>query len=318
MRAMLTVCRKELSDHFSSCRFVILFALVAMVSIITAYMAGMGLRENLEGLSRPRFVFLMLFSSTGALFSLVQFVAFFGPLVGLVLGFDAVNRERAQGTLVKLLSPPVFRASLLSGKFLAGVTTITVLIASIVLVVSGLGLVLLGIVPGAGEAGRLAAYLLLSVVYMAFWLGAAMLFSVLLRSIPTSALACGAFWIFLSFFVILGAGVTADALAPIGRSGDAPKAVYLKNARIRESVEACSPMSLYTRASAVLVDPMRNTTDPLVLMGPMERISVSRFQNPLPLGQSLLVVCPHLTALLGLTLVCFAASCGAFMRQEIR
>jgi ABC-2 type transport system permease protein len=46
----------------------------------------------------------MLFTSSGALFSLVQFVAFFGPLVGLILGFDTINRERNEGTLSKLLS----------------------------------------------------------------------------------------------------------------------------------------------------------------------------------------------------------------------
>jgi len=40
--------------------------------------------------------------------------------------------------------------------------------------------------------------------------------------------------------------------------------------------------------------------------------------NPLSLGQSLLVVWPHLTSLLGLTIVCFAISYIVFMRQEIR
>jgi hypothetical protein len=33
------------------------------------------------GVAKPQFIFLMLFTSTGTVFSLVQFVAFFGPLV---------------------------------------------------------------------------------------------------------------------------------------------------------------------------------------------------------------------------------------------
>ena len=104
MKGLFAVFRKEFRDHFSSNRFVILFALIAMVSFITCYMAGLHLKENLEGLAKTKFPFLMLFSTPGALFSMVQFVAFFGPLIGLVLGFDSINRERAHGTLIKVIS----------------------------------------------------------------------------------------------------------------------------------------------------------------------------------------------------------------------
>jgi ABC-2 type transport system permease protein len=318
MSGLFAVYRKELADQFSSQRFVILFALIAMVGFITVYLAGVSLRENLEGVAKPRFVFLMLFNTTGALFSLVQFVAFFGPLVGLVLGFDAVNRERAQGTLIKLLTQPLFRDAVINGKFLAGVTTIAVMLTAIVLVVSGLGLTVLGIVPGLEEVLRLALYLVVSIFYIAFWLGIAMLFSVLFRSIPTSALASVALWIFLSFFVSMGAEALADAIVPVSRAQGVTREELLRNARIQERVRLVSPMVLYSQASATLVDPLRNTTRSVVLMGPMERISARRFQGPLPLGQSLLVIGPHLAALVAMTLVCFGVSYTAFMVQEIR
>ena len=45
---------------------------------------------------------------------------------------------------------------------------------------------------------------------------------------------------------------------------------------------------------------------------------MSRFQNPLSLDQSILVVVPYLTSLLALTVVCFGLSYLSFMRQEIR
>jgi ABC-2 type transport system permease protein len=109
MRGIKTIIKKELADHFSSYRFTIIFALIAMLSLTTAYMVGLNIRNELAGVAKPRFIFLMLFTSSGALFSLVQFVAFFGPLVGLVLGFDTINRERSQGTLSKLLSQPIYR-----------------------------------------------------------------------------------------------------------------------------------------------------------------------------------------------------------------
>jgi len=53
-------------------------------------------------------------------------------------------------------------------------------------------------------------------------------------------------------------------------------------------------------------------------MGPMERLSISRFQNPLPLSESIYIVFPHLICLFAITLVCFAISYASFLRQEVR
>ena len=105
-----------------------------MVGTITVYMAGIDIRQQLEGVAKPQFVFLMLFTTSGSLFSLVQFVALFGPLIGLILGFDSINRERNEGTLSKLLSQPIYRDAVINGKFLAGVAIITVMMLSIILV----------------------------------------------------------------------------------------------------------------------------------------------------------------------------------------
>lgn len=318
MQGLYAVFKKELCDHFSSYRFVILFALIAMVSFISSYMAGIHLKENLEALASTRFPFLMLFSSTGALFSMVQFVAFFGPLIGLVLAFDSINREKAHGTLIKLISQPIYRDAVINGKFLAGVATITIMLIAIVLVISGLGLIIVGIVPGIEEIWRLFIYLIISIFYISFWLAISILFSISFKSIATSALASVALWIFLSFFVSLGASVVADSIAPVDRQKEPNPEMIIKNIRIRERVSLCSPMVLYSEATQTIIDPMKKTTRSAVLMGPMEELLSSRFQNPLSLGQSILVIFPHLTALVALTLICFAISYVIFMMQEIR
>jgi ABC-2 type transport system permease protein len=95
VHGLLVVYRKELEDHFSSTRSILLLTVILMVGLVTAYTVGSGLRKELEGMAKPSLVFLLLFTSTGALFSLAQFIAFFGPLIGMVLGFDAINREPA-------------------------------------------------------------------------------------------------------------------------------------------------------------------------------------------------------------------------------
>lgn len=316
MGGLKTIIRKELADHFSSYRFTIIFALIAMVSLITAYMVGLNIKHELEGVAKPRFVFLLLFTSPGALFSLVQFVAFFGPLVGLILGFDTINRERNEGTLSKLLSQPIYRDVVINGKFLAGVTMISIMVVSIVLVITGLGLLVLGIVPGPEELARIFIYLIISIVYISFWLGVAILFSILFRSTATSALAALAVWIFFSFFVTLGASVLASALAP--ETANASPETVMRRIKIIKAFTLASPMQLYTDATATIIDPTRKSAHSVIPAGPMESLSMARFAGPLPLNQSILVVVPYIISLIAITIICFAISYTVFMRQEIR
>jgi len=319
VRGFSAVYRKELEDHFSSTRFTLLLTVILMISLIMAFMTGSGLRKELEGFAKPSLVFLMLFTTTGTLFSLAQFIAFFGPLIGLVLGFDAISRERAARTLSKLVSQPIYRDSIINGKFLAGMTTLCLMLAGILLIISGLGLWVLGVVPGWEEIGRLAMYWVTSVFYIGFWLGLAILFSVLFRSMATSALAVLAMWIFLAFFLPLGATLAADTLSPVPPNpGAADLDTVLRHEEIKRAISYISPIALYSDGTAVVLDPMRKTARSLVLMGPMERLSLSRFQNPLPLLQSALVVAPHLILLVAITVVCFGVCYACFMRQEVR
>ncbi len=316
MHVIKVIIKKELADHFSSYRFVIIFALIAMISLISAYMVGLNIRQQLEGVVKPRFIFLMLFTAPGALFSLVQFVAFFGPLVGLILGFDTINRERNEGTLSKLLSQPIYRDVVINGKFLAGLTMITIMLVSIVLVITGIGLLVMGIVPGLEEIWRIVFYLIISIIYISFWLGVAILFSILFRSTATSALASLAVWIFFSFFVSIGANIVANAVASDPSPGN-PETV-LQQAKIIRGFKLISPMELYTDATATIIDPLRKSTRSFVSVGPLENISMSRFSGPLPLSQSILIVVPYIISLVAITIICFAVSYTVFMRQEIR
>ena len=312
------IFKKELADHFSSYRFIILFALIAMVSLITTYMVGISLREELGGIAKPKFVFLMLFTSTGPLFSLVQFVAFFGPLIGLMLGFDSINRERSSGTLSRLAAQPIYRDSIINGKFLSGVATISIILISILLVVSGLGLKLIGVVPGFEEVWRIFLYLIISIFYISFWLGISILFSIVFRGIATSALATLAIWIFFSFFVSMGASVVANAIIPLDQSTREDTEMLMRHIRIQRIVSLISPMQLYNDSTAIIIDPTRKTTRSLVLMGPLERLSSERFRRPLSLSQSIYIVIPHIISLIAITFICFGVSYAVFMKQEIR
>ena len=320
MHGIFTIYRKEMEDHFSSIRFLLIAALIVMVGVIIASMVGMSMQEELKGIAKPNFVFLLLFTSTGKLFSFTQFIGLLGPLIGIILGFDAVNRERTGRTLSKLVSQPIYRDAIINAKFLAGVTMIAIVMVSLVLIISGLGIRLIGVVPGADEMWRLIIYLILSILYISFWLGAAILFSVVFRSTATSALASLAAWIFLSFFVGLGGGFLADAIAPMNQTADVAQATeaFIKNDQVQRIASLLSPATLYGDATSTILDPLRKTPRSFIMIGPLERLSLSRFQNPLPLMQSVVIVAPFLISLIAITFVCFGICYMVFMRQEIR
>ena len=319
MQGIFTIFRKEMEDQFSSTRFLLISALIVMVGVIIASMVGMAIQEEVRGLPKPTLIFLLLFTSTGKLFSFVQFLGFFGPLIGIILGFDSINRERVSRTLSKLVSQPIYRDDIINAKFLTGVTIIGIILVAIVLIISGLGIRLIGVVPGAEEVWRLAIYVIMSILYISFWLGISILFSVIFRSTATSALASLALWIFFSFFVSLGASFLADAIVPMGsQSAGVDPQVILKHAEVQRVASLFSPMTLYSDVTSIILDPMRKTTSSLILMGPLERLSAFRFQNPLPLLQSLVIVAPYMVTLVASTLLCFAICYAVFMRQEIR
>ena len=312
MPGLLAVFRKEMADHFSSKRFLIMFTLILLAGLSATYTAAQSIRSEVASAGEDSaFVFLMLFTvSSGALPSFVSFVGFLGPLVGLAMGFDAINGEYARGTLSRVLSNPIFRDSVINGKFLAGVATIAVLLLSIALLLAGLGLRMIGIPPTVDEVLRLTIYLFVSVVYVAFWMSLAILFSILFRQTATSALAGVPLWIFFTFFISMIAATTAAALVPVNEQE--PQTV-LAHEYFRQGMARISPATLYTETTMTILIPSVRTLGPVTL-GEV----IGMIPGPLPLVQSLMVVWPQFVGLIAMTLVCFAISYARFMRQEIR
>ena len=311
MSGLITVFKKELADDFTSWRFIILFILVLLAGVFALFEAAGSIRGEVSGTSR--FVFLALFTTSGgALFSFLSFITLFIPIVGIALGFDAINSEKNNGTLSRLLSQPIYRDAVVNGKFLAGVVTIAVMMTTIILLVAGLGLRMIGLPPTSEEAIRLFFFLITSIIYGAFWLGLAILFSIFVRRIATSALASIAFWLFFAFFMTMIAGLIANGLAPVGDT----LASQIRNVEVQLMAMRISPIMLFQEAMAVLLVPGMRTMGQILQL--QTGAGAFMLPTPLSLGQSMLTVWPHLVSLIVLTVVCFAISYVKFMREEIR
>jgi ABC-2 type transport system permease protein len=296
MSRLFVVCWKELADHFSSWRFIILSLLVYVAGVMIIRMAAQNIRSEVT--DATQFVFLKLFASGETSFLSFQtlFPFFILPIVGITLGFDAINSERANGTLSRLLSQPLYRDSVINGKFLAGIITLSILVLGIVALVAGMGLYMIGVPPMAEEIFRLIGFVFISIIYGAFWMSLAILFSVFFRRIATSALASIAMWIFFFLLVIVGATVPIEQAILISR---------------------VSPISLYGGAIQVMLIPNHPALWAAIQQY-RELTGVLVEPNPLSFSQSLLIIWPQLTSLIALTALCFAVSYIRFMREEIR
>lgn len=307
---MRVVFWKELADHFGSKRFIILFFLILIVAGASVYLAGQSLQE-----SPPKdsaYVFLRLFTQgSGGLPSFLAFLAFFGPLIGVLLGFDAVNSEFSRGTVSRVLAQPIYRDAWINGKFLAGLATLAMALAGIILIIFGLGLYALGFPPDGGELARMATFFVIGLIYLGFWLSLGILFSIVFRQAASSALASIALWLFFTLFLYMAAGLIADQIAPVRL--DSPPQVWAHHEQVRDMVLRFSPVALFEEAtSAVLIPSYRG----LGIATLLTRQDIPT--NPLPLGQSLLIVWPQLVGLIALTSLCFGISYVLFMRREIR
>lgn len=293
MQGMITVFWKELSDDFTRWRFLILFGIAFAIALGSFFFAYQNIKLNVAD---PRFVFLQYYTSSefGApLF--ILFFAFLIPLIGMSLGFDAINGEKNSGTMSRLVSQAIYRDAIINGKFLAGAVTIAVLLTSIVLIIAGAGLRMVGLPPNGEEALRLISFLIVGVIYGSFWLSLAVLLSILLPRVATSALASIALWITFVFLFFL------PSFVPLGNVG---LVLFQIN-----------PIGLFSETSSVLLTPEARTLSQVISGGASSRYFIP---SPLPVGQSLLMVWPQIVGLIALTAICFAASYIKFMREEIR
>ena len=303
--------RKELADHLKSRRFLILLLLIGTTSFASLYGAVSGLADVLE--SDGNFAFLKLYTTSGSSIpSFMSFIALLGPIIGLALGFDAINSERTGGTLNRLASQPIYRDSIIIGKFMAGLAVISTIIYTMGIALGAVGILVTGLKPSGEEVVRILIFLTFTVIYVAFWLALSIFFSVICRHAATSALASVAVWMFFAVFMSLVASIIANAMYPVNTDYNAAVNA-LNNYTLNLNLNRISPSYLYSEAVSTIMNPSVRTVN-IVTMDQL----VGAISGYLSLGQSLLLVWPHLTGLAALMLVAFGGSYIGFMRQEVR
>ncbi len=315
----MVVGRKEFGDHLLSARFTVLVIVLGLAAAIPLYFAAAAIRDVASSVTGSQAIFVALFwlapdVGTGfTLPSVVGFMSYVAPLLGLAFAFDAINGERADGTLPRLLSQPIHRDDVVNGKFFAGLAIIGLVLLAVVGVIAAFGLIRLGIVPAPVEVLRIILWVFVTFVYISLWLAFGMLLSVVVHRAATSALIGFGVWMLLTIFGGLIVSLLGGVLAKTGGTA----AEQLSNNAIRETLTRLLPDTLYREASLVLLNPQVTTVSTPATIGGYEQ-AAQRIPSLLSLDQSFILVWPQVVALVAITVALFALAYVQFMRQEVR
>ena len=110
------------------------------------------------------------------------------------------------------------------------------------------------------------------------------------------------------------AGLIANMVVPLGEA--ASSELVLSHLGVQSATLQLSPVRLYQEAISVLLVPGARTLGQTIQL--LGGGGAGLLPNPLSMGQSLLMIWPHLVSIVALTAVCFAVSYVKFMREEIR
>jgi ABC-2 type transport system permease protein len=304
-----TVALKEAADHMTSARMHLVMLLVLLTAIGAIYGAIGQIKDTI---GEDSFLFLRLLTTArDPLPSFVAFLGFLLPLVAIALAFDAVNGEYSKRTLSRVLAQPIYRDALLMGKFLGGFLVLLICLATLWLLMTGLGILLLGLPPSGEEILRGLAYLLCSLAYAGVWLALALLFSTVFQSPATSALAALAVWLLFTIFWSMLTPLIAGTLAPVD---PLEPLTAVHHAEIQETIARLSPNKLYGDMTLALLNPETRSLG-LVFMSQLQGALLGA---PLPLSQSILLIWPQLAGLVAAMVLVFTAAYVAFQRREIR
>ncbi len=311
---MQVLVRKEIAAHIRSWRFIILILLIVLTFGASLYVSSMGLKDAVSNMRDPdqSFLYLKLLTTTdNSIPPFHVFLNFLAPLLGIALGFDAVNAEYNNGTLTRLLAQPIYRDNLLFAKFLAPLAVVGTLFVALVMLMIGGGLLGTGVRIEPQELLRILGFTLISVLYVAFWLSLSILLSIRFRQPATSALTAIGIWLFFTVFFPILVNLAIRPFLP--NPNYISEQEYIGYNELILNLLRLSPSQLYTDATTTLLMPSVRSLGPIS----MEQM-VGAIPSPLSFRESFLMVWPQVSGLSAAMMICFAWSYYIFMRREIR
>ncbi len=301
MANVFTVASREFSEIVRSKRFMILiiiFGLVMIIPMVTIYVQIIQMMPDMPGVPMP-VGFLGMMG-----FMLSSILSTFAPVMGVALGCDTISGEREKGTLKLVLAQPVFRDTVINGKFVAATSAVSLAVLITSLATIGVITTVIGVTPTAEEALRIALFLPFTVLFTMTYYGIAAFLSTTLKKTSQSVILSVTVWAVFTFVIPVIASFIAIMIAPPpfvpGQQGaEYDVAGYLA---VIETISSITPNYHFGKIGQYLLGLYANTPA----------------QQEASIMSSLMHAGPNILVLVIVTALVFIASYIAFTRQEVR
>ena len=200
IRNALVIAQKEFADNVWSPRFIMLILIFTVIVFSFSYRAGMHSGDSIFH---------------GSFIDVAQVIAVFLPLMGIALGFDAMIKERECGSLNVLLTHPVFRDNIITGKILGSMITLALVVCVSIVTVVGTMLMISGTEVCLMELNRLFIFTILTYLYLSIFMALGILTSIISKSATNSLIYGIAVW--LGLCVVSGLIVASIASIATGQ-----------------------------------------------------------------------------------------------------
>ena len=289
MKVTWTIARKEITDALKNKLFLIILGMLLTLTVVSVVLGAYQVRlsvdnyntsiEFLKSIGKTEFPPMPNLNPIAASKGFVNYIGMLGALLAMILGNDAIVKERRSGTLRLILSRRVFRDTLLNGKLLGNLALLAG-ICSLAAAITFISVFAIGNVAlSAGDGVRMGLFFLMSFLYMAFFLVLGITLAVMAGNGNKALLLTVVVWLVLAF-VFPQVGNTMDMdnqipggfFAQMGMTKDQQTKVlgnfkFYEN--LRDGIEEMSPTKHYERVSFALlnVKPGFEKNTPLEILG---------------------------------------------------
>ena len=319
------MAKKEFLDIIGEKKFLLIFATLLIVVLVSTFEGGLSYSSSQSSTvttvtgnsTRPGGggggtfeAFGSAQSLSRSLSSMITNFSLVGGVLAIAISFDTINNERQKGSLKTLLSYPIYRDTIVYGKYLGGLIAVALVATITFLAGIGVFVSVTGLALTMDTVIRLLIFFGVSLIYMAIFLAVGLLLSIVLPLPSTSLLASMIVWL-SSIQLIPNVGYAiAQILYPVrfslanGRPSFATQAGFTT---IRAIISGLSPSTAYEN----IVNSILTTSQLQFNSGSPTVISIN-------VTQAIATSLPSLIYFVGLLIAIFAAAYVIFTRQEIR
>ena len=290
MAGILSIASRDFSDMVRSKRFLVLivfFTSLMMIPMVSIYVQVIQRDPDMQGFPMPtRFLGMMGYLLTGTF-------VMFAPVIGVGLGCDAISGEREKGTLKIIMAQPIYRDTVINGKFVAATSAVSLAILITSLWIVGSSTILLGVTPTVPETLRIGLYFAFSILFTMTFYGSAAFISTIIKKTSLSVILSVTMWAVFSFVIPMIASMIAMTMT----YGD-----WRSYTAVYETIYALSPSYHFNKIGEHL----------LGTYGAWNGVGEASIMS------SLMYAGPNILVLAIVTTLFFIVSYIAFTRQEIR